>query len=159
MKIIQNVCLLLAITLSTGAFCQEVRKINTCFEEALAPLRLSQLEDGVARCSEVIEGKAAVPQQRGEAYAQRGLMQARRWTVMATTAFATQGIADITEALKLHTPPQARKRLLWFVRARLYAATGQNRRASEDFNAILREDPGNADAHSGLARVQTEPGS
>ena len=124
------------------------------------------VEDGIALCSEVIEDKAAVPQRSGEAYAQRGLMQAHRWTIMATPAstqgiatqgIATQGIADITEALKLHTPPQARKHLLWFVRARLYAATGQNRRASEDFNAILRGDPAMARRKEDLLGSKSNP--
>jgi FAD/FMN-containing dehydrogenase len=152
------VCLLAALTISQAASSQEVRKIKTCFEESLAALRLSQLEDGIARCDDVIEDKATAPQRRGETYAQRGLMQARRWSLMSTIVFATQGVGDITEALKLHTPPPARKHQLWLVRARLYAATGQTRRAYDDFTAILGEDPGNAEAISDLARIGSPAG-
>ena len=153
MKIALRLGLLLAMTISPAAQSQEVRKISSCFEEALAALRLSQLEDGIARCDEVIENKATAPQLRGQAYAQRGLMQARRWSVMATTAFATQGIADITEALKLHTPSPSRKHQLWLVRAQLYAGIGQTKRAHDDYSAVLAEDPGDADAVNGLART------
>jgi len=159
MKIARTLGLLLAMTISPTALSQEVRKINTCFEDALAALRLSQLEDGIARCDEVIENATTAPQRRGEAYAQRGLMQARRWAIMPTTTLATQGIADITEALKLHAPPSNRKHHLWLVRAQLYIATGQTRRASDHFTAILREDPGNREAKSGLARIGTSSGT
>jgi hypothetical protein len=76
--IARNLCLLLAMTISTVAF-GESRKISTCFEEGLAALRLNQLEDGIDHCHQVIEDKAAPLDRRGQAYAQRGLMQARRW--------------------------------------------------------------------------------
>jgi hypothetical protein len=39
------------------------------------------------------------------------------------------------------------------IRARLYAATGQTRRASDDFTAILAEDPNDAEASNGLRRL------
>jgi hypothetical protein len=141
------------ILLSFTALGQEFRKINTCFEETIAALRLSQLEDGIARCDAVIEDKATPSDRRGQAYAQRGLMQAHRWSIVSTTAFAVQGIADITESLRLHTPPIERKHQLLLVRARLYVATGQTRRASEDFTAILAEDPNDAEASKGIRRL------
>jgi hypothetical protein len=155
--IARNLCLLLAMTISTVAF-GESRKISTCFEEGLAALRLNQLEDGIDHCHQVIEDKAAPLDRRGQAYAQRGLMQARRWAVLSTTAFAVQGIADITEALRLHTPTPTRKHHLLFVRARLYVAVGQTKRASDDLTAILKEDPRNADADDGLKRLGTPNG-
>jgi hypothetical protein len=146
------------ISLAFPAVGQEFRKINTCFEESIAALRLSQLEDGIARCDAVIEDKATPSDRRGQAYAQRGLMQAHRWSIMSTTAFAVQGIADISEALRLHTPPIERKHQLLIIRARLYVATGQTRRASEDFTAVLNEDAGNAEAQNGLRKLGSPAG-
>ena len=105
------------ILLAFPARGQEFRKINTCFEESIAALRLIQLEDGIARCDAVIEDKATPSDRRGQAYAQRGLMQARRWSIVSTTAFAVQGIADISEALRLHTPKIERKHQLLLIRA------------------------------------------
>ena len=150
--------LLLAIAVSPTALSQDLRKIDSCFVESLAALRLSQLEDGIALCDQVIEDKAAPSTRRGQAYAQRGLMYARRWSLMSTTAFAVQGIANLTEALRLHTPAQERKHQLLHVRARLYVATGQTRRASEDFTAILKEDPKNAEAANGLQQLGSPAG-
>ena len=117
MRIALNLTLLLTVTISQLALGQEVRRINTCFEESLAALLLSQLEQGIAHCDQVIEDKAATSVQRGQAYAQRGLMHARRWSIMSTTSFAVQGIGDISEALRLYTPPIARKHQLLIVRA------------------------------------------
>ena len=58
----------------------------------------------------------------------------------STTAFAVQGVADIAEAFRLHTPATARKHQLLIVWAQLNVALGQTRRASEDFTAVLNED-------------------
>ena len=159
MRIALNLTLLLTVAISQPALGQEVRRINTCFEESLAALWLSQLEQGIAHCDQVIEDKATTSVQRGQAYAQRGLMQARRWSIVSTTAFAVQGIADISEALRLHTPPIERKHQLLLIRAQLYAATGQTRRASDDFTAILAEDPNDAAASNGLRRLGQPAGS
>ena len=153
MRIPLNLCLLLAVTLPSAALGQQVRPINTCFEESLAAFRLSQLEQGIAHCDQVIEDKAVPSDRRGQAFAQRGLMYARRWSIVSTIAFAVQGIADITEGLRLHTPAVARKHQLLLIRAQLYVATGQTRRAADDFTAILNEDPTNADARNGLGRL------
>ena len=68
-----------------------------------------------------------------------------------------QGIADITEGFRLHTPNEERRRQLVLVRAQLYAATGQTRRATEDFRDVLAGDPANAVARTGLRRLG-EPG-
>ncbi len=146
------------ISLSSPALGQEIQRINSCFVKSLAPLRLDQLEQGIAHCDQVIEDKATPSIQRGEAFAQRGLMYARRWSVVSTTAFAVQGVADITEAFRLHTPAIARKHQLLIVRAQLNVAIGQTRRASEDFTAVLNEDAGNAQAQGGLRQFGSPAG-
>jgi hypothetical protein len=152
MRIALALGLLLAVTISPAAVGQIVR-IDTCFEEALAALRLSQLEQGIAHCDQVIDDNSAPADRRGQAFAQRGLMYARQWSIIGTTGFATQAIADITNSFRLHTPAVARKHQLLLVRAQLYAATGQTRRASVDFTAILNDDPNNAAARSGRDRL------
>ena len=143
----------LALAASPAALGQQVRPINTCFVEFLAALRLSQLEQGIGHCDRVIEDQATPPDRRGQAFAQRGLMYARRWSIVSTMAFAVQGIADITEAFRLHTPAIARKAQLLLIRAELHVATGQTRLALEDFTAILKDDPTNAGARNGLRRL------
>jgi hypothetical protein len=158
MRIALNLTLLLAVTISQPAPGQEVRRINTCFEESLAALRLSQLERGIVLCDQLIEDKSTPSVQRGEAFAQRGLMHARRWSIVSTSADAVQGIADITEAFRLHNPPTARKHQLLIVRAQLNVAAGQTRRASEDFTAVLNEDSGNAAAQDGLKKLGSPAG-
>ena len=151
--------LFLALGVSTTALGQPVLKITTCFEEAIAPLRLSQLEGGIDLCSKVIEATATSPDRRAEAFAQRGLMNARRWSILGNgPAFAVQGIADITESLQLRTPPAATRHQLLLVRGQLYAATGQLRRAAADYNAILADDPANSQAQQGLRRAGPQEG-
>jgi hypothetical protein len=134
----------------------QVTQISTCFEEYLAPLRLNDLQDGIALCDKVIEDRTTGPERRGQAYAQRGLMYGRQWSILTTSALAIQGIADITEGLRLHSPLLERRHQLLFARARLYAAIGQNRRAVQDFTAILDEDPKNAAAREALARLSPQ---
>jgi len=136
----------------------QIRRVDTCFEDPIAVLRLSQLEQGIAQCDTLIEDQATPPTRRGEALAQRGLMRAHMFTIIATPgqatiAMATQGIADITESLRLHTPAMVRRNLLLVVRAQLYVATGQTRRASDDYTAVLRDDPDNAAAKRGRDRL------
>ncbi len=142
------------MALAPAALGQELRRINTCFEESVAALRLSQLEDGITQCDRVIEDKATLADRRGQAYAQRGLMYARRWSILSTPiTLASQGIADITQALSLHTPPLERKHQLLFIRAQLYAATGQTRRSIGDYSAILNDDPSNTEARRARDRL------
>jgi hypothetical protein len=159
MRIALHLSLFLAMTaISSTVSGQELRKINTCFEESLAALRLSQLDQGIGHCDQVIEDKATPADRRGQAFAQRGLMHARRWTIVATPAVAVQGIADITEALGLHTPANGRRHQLLLVRAQLYVATGQTRRAAADYGAILKDDPNNTVAKSGRDRLGSMEG-
>jgi hypothetical protein len=80
-------------------------------------------------------------------------MYARRWALVSTPAFAFQAIADISEGLRLQAPAMARKHLLLLIRAQLYAATGQNRRALDDFAAVLDEDPNNIAAGDGRKKL------
>jgi hypothetical protein len=46
-----------------------------------------------------------------------------------------------------------RRNLLLVIRAQLYMATGQTRRASDDYSAVLRDDPNNAAARRGRDRL------
>ena len=136
----------------------QVVPIQTCFEESVVALRLNQLEQGIGHCDKLIDDQATPPTRRGEALAQRGLMRARIWTIVATPgpttlAMATQSIADITESLRLHSPAVERRHVLLVIRAQLYVATGQTRRAAEDYAAILREDPNNPEARRGRDRL------
>jgi tetratricopeptide (TPR) repeat protein len=136
----------------------QVVRIDTCFEQSIAALRLNQLEQGIAHCDKLIEDQATPPSRRGEALAQRGLMRAHIFTIVATPApttlaMATQSIADITESLRLHSPAVERRHVLLAIRAQLYIATGQTRRAAEDYAAILRDDPNNAAAKRGRDRL------
>jgi hypothetical protein len=145
-----------AISVASG---EQLRRINVCFEETLAPLRLSQLEQGIGHCDRVIGNRATVEQRRGEAYAQRGLMRARQWSILNVTEYAVQGISDITEGLRLHTPAMERKHQLLLMRAQLYIATGQIRQAGNDYTTILNEDPANIEAKSGRSRIGALEGS
>jgi hypothetical protein len=131
----------------------QVVRIETCFEENIAALRLSELDQGIAHCDKIIDDVAAPSERRGKAFAQRGLMHARQWTIFGGTSYATRGIADITEALRLHAPTMERRHMLLVIRAEVYVATGQTRRAAEDYAAILRDDPNNADAKRGRDRL------
>jgi hypothetical protein len=158
MRFALSLSLLLAVAISPPVRAEQIRRIDTCFEESLAALRLSQLESGISHCDQVIEDKAAPSERRGQAFAQRGLMYARRWSIMSTPTFATQGAADITEALQLHTPGIERKHHLLLIRGQLYAATGQTRRASSDFSTILSEDPRNTAAQNGLKQLGSPAG-
>jgi len=145
--------LLAAALVVTHAAAEDVRQVNTCFEEHVAGLRLSQLEQGIALCTKVIEDKAAPAGRRGEAFAQRGLMHARRWSVVSEPTSAFQGIADLTEALQLHKPAMERRHLLLIIRAQLYAATGQRRRAADDYELVLKENPKSIQAKEGRSRL------
>jgi len=158
MRIALTLILLVVAAIAPPVLGQEIRRVSTCFEESIAALRLSQLEQGIAYCDQVIEDKAVPSDRRGQALAQRGLMYARRWSIVVTPAFAVQGIADITEALRLHVPAVERKHQLLLVRAQLYVATGQTRRASRDYTAILDEDPNNTEAVTGRNRIGPSEG-
>lgn len=149
MKIALRLGLLAAVMLSSPASGQQVRQINTCFEESVAALRSTQLEQGIAHCDKVIDDKNAAPELRARAYAQRGLMHARRWALIATPAFAFQALSDLTEGLRLPSLTTTRRHLLLVIRAQLYAATGQTRRALDDYAAVLDEDPNNIAARDG----------
>ncbi len=150
-----KILLAMAVVLATSATAaaQELRRISTCFEEFLAPLGTSQLEDGIAHCDKVIEDKAAPAERRGQTFAQRGLMYGRRWALLSTPALAAQGIADLTEAFELHTPQTERRHQLLLVRAQLHKAVGQTRRALADYTAILNEDPNNSWARQGRSQL------
>ena len=69
MKIALTASLLAAMTLSSPAFSEPVRQINTCFEESVTALRSIQLEQGIAHCDKVIDDTATPTVQRAGLYA------------------------------------------------------------------------------------------
>ena len=125
----------------------------SCFESRTAALRLNQLERAIAQCSQLIDDQATPAATRGQALSQRGLLRARRYVAIEVAQEAVQGIADITEGLRLHTPAEDRRLQLLIVRAQLYVATGQTRRAATDYQTVLAADPNNSQARSGLRRL------
>ena len=112
----------------------------------------------MSHCDQIAGDKAALPVRRGQALAQRGLMLARRWSIISQQGDALQGIDDITEAFGLHLPAPDRRDQLLLVRGQLYAAVGQFRRAAEDYRAILDRDPANSAAREALKKL-AEPHS
>jgi hypothetical protein len=114
---------------------------------------LHQLDQLTELCDKIINDPSAKPEMRGQALAQRGHAHFRRWAVLEAAHDATRGIADITEGLRLHTPGRERKHQLLLIRAQLLGATGQLRRASDDYRLVLSEDPGNDAARAGLRKI------
>jgi hypothetical protein len=90
---------------------------------------------------------------RGQALAQRGLLYAKRWSIVETEPDALHGIADITEGLRLYSPDKDKKQHLLNVRGQLYLATGQHKKAADDFKAVLAEAPDNEAARAGLKKT------
>ena len=89
------------------ALAQPVELVRGCLVESIAPLRLSELAQAISRCEQVI-GDAATPREvRGQALGQRGLLYAKRWSIVETEQDALAGIADITEG---SSTPQSRQR-------------------------------------------------
>lgn len=131
----------------------EIPKLVSCFEARIAPLRLSQLDQGIALCTTIIEDRAAAATLRGEALIQRGLMRGRRWAIIQILGDALQGIADISEGLRLNAPANERMHQILLVRAQLYAVTGQTRKAYDDYRTVLDSDPANDAARTGLSRL------
>ena len=148
---------LLLMVAAPPALGQDRANSAGCFQAQTAALRLAQLDDAIARCTTIIDERATPASLRGEALSQRGVMHGRRWSIIEIPQDAVQGIADITEGFRLHTPNKERRRQLVLVRAQLYAATGQTRRATEDFRTVLAGDPTNGIARAGLRRLG-EPG-
>jgi hypothetical protein len=148
---------LFLLVAAPSAFGQDRTNSAACFQAQTAALRLAQLDDAISRCTIIIDDRATPASLRGEALSQRGVMHGRRWSIVEIAQDAVQGIADITEGFRLHTPKEERRRQLVLVRAQLYAATGQTRRAGEDFRDVLAGDPTNDIARAGLRRLG-EPG-
>ena len=145
--------LLLAAGLTPALGQDESPKAIVCFETQTAALRLSQLDRAIALCTVIVDDQATAPRVRSEALSQRGLLHARRWVALEILPEAVQSIADITEGLRLHAPPNERRHQLLIIRAQLYMATGQTRRAYDDYQAVLSTEPGNALARAGLRRI------
>jgi tetratricopeptide (TPR) repeat protein len=146
---------LLAATGIAPAPAQPVELVRGCLVESIAPLRLSELAQAITRCEQVI-GDAATPREvRGQALGQRGLLYAKRWSIVEAESDAVQGIADITEGLRAHNPEKARKQHLLNIRGQLYLATSQHKKAADDFKAVLAEAPDNESARAGLKKTGT----
>ena len=147
---------LLGLLLAGGiapAAAQPVQLVRGCLVETIAALRLSELAQAISQCDQVINDAATPRQVRGQTLGQRGLLYAKRWSIVETEPDALHGIADITEGLRLHTPDKARKQHLLNVRGQLYLATGQHKKAADDFKAVLAEAPDNESARAGLKKT------
>lgn len=125
----------------------------SCLETRTAALRLNQLAEGIAGCTKFADDPAATATLRSQALHQRGLMHARRWSIVQDRQDAVRGIDDITEGLRMQTPPADRRSVLLMVRAQLYAATNQADKAAADYRAVLENDPKNRSALHGLSQV------
>ena len=144
---------LLAAISTAPTLAQPVELVRGCMVESIAALRLSELAQTISRCEQVIGDAASSRDLRGQALAQRGLLYAKRWSIVETEHDALAGIADITEGLRLHNPEKAKKQHLLNVRGQLYLATGQHKKAVDDFKAVLAEAPGNETARAGLKKA------
>jgi hypothetical protein len=137
------------------ALAQPVQLVRGCLVETIAALRLRELAQTIALCDQIIDDAAAPRELRGQALGQRGLLHAKRWSIVETAQDANQGIADITEALRFHTPEKARKHHFLIIRGQLYLATAQLKRAADDFKTVLAEAPDNDAARAGLRKIGT----
>jgi len=137
------------------ALAQPAELIRGCLVESIAPLRLSELAQAISRCEQVIGDAASSRDLRGKALAQRGLLYAKRWSIVEVEQDALAGIADITEGLRLHNPDKAKKQHFINVRGQLYLATGQHKKAADDFKAVLAEAPNNDQARAGVKKIET----
>jgi tetratricopeptide (TPR) repeat protein len=137
------------------ACAQPVELVRGCLVQSIAALRLSELAQTISHCEQVIGDAASSRDLRGQALAQRGLLYAKRWSIVETEHDALAGIADITEGLRLHSPEKAKKQHLLNVRGQLYLATGQHKKAVDDFKEVLAEAPDNESARAGLKKAGT----
>ena len=110
------------------ALAQPIELVRGCLVESIAPLRLSELAQAISRCEQVIGDAASSRDLRGQALAQRGLLYAKRWSIVEVEQDALHGIADITEGIRFHNPEKARKQHLLNVRGSFYLATEHKKR-------------------------------
>jgi hypothetical protein len=129
-------------------------ELASCLVESVAVLRLGELAKVIASCGQIIDDAATPRDMRGQALGQRGLLYAKRWSMMNALPDAQRGIADISEGLRQYTPTPDRKHHLLNIRGQLYLATGQTRRASDDFKAVLAEAPDDDQARAGLKKTE-----
>jgi hypothetical protein len=137
------------------ALAQPIELVRGCLVKSIAPLRLSELAQAISRCEQVVGDAAASRDLRGQALGQRGLLYAKRWSLVENGQDALAGIADITEGLRLHNPEKHRKQHFLNIRGQLYLATGQHKKAADDFKAVLAEAPDNDMARAGLRKTGT----
>ena len=68
-------------------------QLASCLVESVAVLRLSELAKVIASCGQIIDDAATPRETRGQARGQRGLLYAKRWSIV--------------EALPERAPPEA----------------------------------------------------
>ena len=64
------------------ALAQPAELVRGCLVESIAPLRLSELAQAISRCEQVIGDAASSRDLRGQALGQRGLLYAKRWSIV-----------------------------------------------------------------------------
>jgi len=128
-------------------------QLTACVVMHTAALRLNQLDELIANCTRSINDRTATPPMRGEALGQRGLLYARRWSIAQSQQDASNGIADISEGLRLYTPTDARLHQLLLIRAQLHVGTGQTAKAVADYRAVLAIAPNDLAARLALRRL------
>src|SRR3954469_804771 len=102
------------------ALAQPAELVRGCLVESIAPLRLSELARAISSCEQVIGDAASSRDLRGQALGQRGLLYAKRWSIVEVDQDALAGIADITEGLRLHNPDKPKKQHFLNIRGQLY---------------------------------------
>ncbi|MEA2909690.1 MAG: hypothetical protein QOJ15_1771 [Bradyrhizobium sp.] len=143
------------LTASAAPAAAQPVELASCLVESVAVLRLSELAKIIASCAQIVDDAATPREMRGRALGQRGLLYAKRWSIIEALPDAQQGIADITEGLRQHNPAKDRKHHFLNIRGQLYLATGQAKRASDDFKAVLAEAPDDDQARAGLKKTET----
>ena len=128
-------------------------KPETCVSVRTAALRLGELAETIRSCTNVINDKSLTETVRLEATAQRGILYARRWRLTDVLQDADQAIADFSEGLRSNSIVQEKRHQLLTWRGELYEATGQARRARDDFTAVLRISPSDENARAVLRRL------
>jgi hypothetical protein len=95
------------------ALAQPAELVRGCLVESIAPLRLSEARrKAISRCEQVIGDAASSRDLRGQALGQRGLLYAKRWSIVEVEQDALAGIADITEGLVSTIPKRTRSNTL-----------------------------------------------
>lgn len=142
------------LVLSFAASAQvPVTQPDACLKVRTAALRLDAIAATIEACTSVIADQSQSRRIHADAFAQRGILYARRWRLTDTSADAQLAIADISRALdfRLLGNGQIHQLLIW--RGALHEATRQPALASDDYRAVLRIAPLDETARSALRRL------